>query len=471
MPSPEARQSRIKPLRFACSWSGGKDSCLAFLRAVDAGLEPVGLLTMLTESGVRSRSHGLPVAVIEAQAAALGLPLVTRATSWAGYEQAFVSALRSGRELGAGAVVYGDIDLVDHRAWDERVSASVGLDAVLPLWQEPRLDLLDELRARGVEALLVAARDGLVSPELLGRTLDRALVEELAELGIDPCGEEGEYHTVVVDAPPFSHRLELRAGERVLRDGVWFLDLELHSRVVAQRTAHILTIGDEIVSGDVENTNGSWLARRLAGLGIEVRMLAALRDDIQAVGGFLAARDGVDFVFVTGGLGGTPDDITREAVAAAFGVECTELPELAGRLRQRFAAKGLADYAARWGRIPRGAVPLDNPLGGAPGFALGNVWVMPGLPSEMEAMFDALAERFRGEPIGSWRRSYVTGEGQIVRVLEEATRLHPAVTVGSYPRFTDDGPEVDVVLKSSDPRALAAATAYLETALAAALGS
>jgi molybdenum cofactor synthesis domain-containing protein len=238
---------------------------------------------------------------------------------------------------------------------------------------------------------------------------------------------------------------------------------------VAQRTAHILTIGDEIVSGDVENTNGSWLARRLAALGIEVRMLAALRDDIPAVGSFLATRDGVDFVFVTGGLGGTPDDITREAVAAAFGVECLELPDLAARLRERFGPKGLAEYAARWARIPSGAVPLENPLGGAPGFVLGNVWVMPGLPSEMEAMFDSLAERFRGEPIGAWRRSYVTGEGQIVRVLEEATRLHPRVTVGSYPRFTSEGPEVDVVLKSSDPHALAAATAYLETALTLAL--
>jgi uncharacterized protein (TIGR00290 family) len=210
---------------FVCSWSGGKDSCLAFLRTLDAGLEPVALVTMLTEEGVRTRSHGLPVDVVEAQAAALDLPLVAKSTSWAGYEEAFVSALRAGRELGAARVVYGDIDLVDHRRWDERVSAGVGLDAVLPLWQQPRSELLVELLDRGVEARLVAARDGLVPQELLGRTLDGALLTELAALGIDPCGEEGEYHTVVVDAPPFSRRLELRQGERVLRDGVWFLDL------------------------------------------------------------------------------------------------------------------------------------------------------------------------------------------------------------------------------------------------------
>jgi uncharacterized protein (TIGR00290 family) len=211
--------------RFLCSWSGGKDSCLAFLRAVDAGLEPLALVTMLTEDGARSRSHGLPVAVLDAQAAALGLPLLTRPASWAGYEEGFVSALRAGRELGAAAVVYGDIDLADHRAWEERVSARAGLDAVLPLWQQPRSHLLDELFDRGVVAELVAARDGLVSPDLLGRRLDFGLVEELRALGIDACGEEGEYHSVVVDAPSFAHRLGLRHGERVLRDGMWFLDV------------------------------------------------------------------------------------------------------------------------------------------------------------------------------------------------------------------------------------------------------
>jgi uncharacterized protein (TIGR00290 family) len=180
---------------------------------------------MLTEDGVRTRSHGLRVDIIEAQAAALGLPLLTKATSWAGYEQAFVSALRRARELGAAAAVYGDIDLVDHRSWEERVSASAGLDAVLPLWQQPRSALLAELLDRGVEARLVAVRDGRVPRELLGHTLDRALVAELAALGIDPCGEEGEYHSVVVAAPPFAHRLELEEGKRVLSDGVWFLDV------------------------------------------------------------------------------------------------------------------------------------------------------------------------------------------------------------------------------------------------------
>ena len=231
-------------------------------------------------------------------------------------------------------------------------------------------------------------------------------------------------------------------------------------------TAVVLTVGNEIVSGDIENTNASWLARRLAELGLEVRRLVALPDSVEEVGDFLRAEMGqVAVVIVTGGLGGTPDDLTREAVADAFGVPTEEIPELAEALRARFGPRGLGDYAARWAWIPRGAVPLENPLGGAPGFILGNVHVLPGLPREMEAMFETLAERFRGEPIGSWRRRYATGEGQIVSVLEEATQRHPAVTIGSYPSFLDTGPEVEVVLKSVDAAALGEAAAWVEAAL------
>jgi len=174
-----------------------------------------------------------------------------------------------------------------------------------------------------------------------------------------------------------------------------------------------------------------------------------------------------DVVIVTGGLGGTPDDLTREAVAAAFDVPTEEQEPLASELRHRFAGRGLGEYAARWARLPRGAEPLANPLGGAPGFVVGNVYVLPGLPSEMEAMFDGIAGRFAGgAPIASWRARYRTTEGEIVAVLEEATGRFAAVSVGSYPRFLEDGPEVTVVLKSADEEALAAATAWVEEALA-----
>jgi molybdenum cofactor synthesis domain-containing protein len=237
-------------------------------------------------------------------------------------------------------------------------------------------------------------------------------------------------------------------------------------------SAVVLTVGNEIVSGDVENTNASWLARRLGELGLEVRLLAAVRDTVDEIASFLRDEaDHADVVIVTGGLGGTPDDVTREGVAAAFGVPTEEIPELAGKLRERFGKRGLGDYAARWARLPRGATALENPLGGAPGFVVANVYVLPGLPSEMMAMFETLADGFRGEPICAWRRRYPTGEGQIVAVLEEAMSRHPAVMIGSYPTFLDTGPEVEVVLKSADADALGEAAAWLEAALDRRMGS
>ncbi len=229
--------------------------------------------------------------------------------------------------------------------------------------------------------------------------------------------------------------------------------------------AAILTIGNELVSGDVPNTNGSWIAKRLEPLGIAVTLIASIPDEIGPIAD-LVRREAplVDVFFVTGGLGGTPDDITREAIAAAFGVAQRELPEVAAELRARFARD--PEYVTRWARLPEGSRPLANPLGGAPGFAIANVYVLPGLPSEMEAMFDSIAgELGAGAPIVSWRRTYETTESRIAGVLEQAVERFPGVLVGSYPSFQPHGSEVEVVLKSRDPVALEAATAYLATAL------
>jgi molybdenum cofactor synthesis domain-containing protein len=235
-------------------------------------------------------------------------------------------------------------------------------------------------------------------------------------------------------------------------------------------TASIVTIGNELVSGDIENTNGSWLAARLEALGIDVVLVAALPDDEQRVAVFVRAQAvEADVVVVTGGLGGTPDDLTREAIAAAFDVGLEEQAEIAHRLRERF--HGNPDYAARWAQLPSGSRALEIPRGGAPGFVIGNVYVLPGLPSEMKPMFETVSEELRrGSPIGSWRRTYRTTESRIVAVLEAAGEHHPAVRVGSYPSFGTHGSTVEIVLKSNDPDALAAATAWLEQALADTLG-
>ena len=223
-----------------------------------------------------------------------------------------------------------------------------------------------------------------------------------------------------------------------------------------------MTIGNELVSGDTVNTNGSWLAGRLEELGFDVLLIASLPDDQERVAALVRAEaEEADIVLVTGGLGGTPDDITREAIAAAFGVPQAEQAEVAERLRARFS--GDPEYVTRWAQLPAGARPLEIEHGGAPGFVLGNVYVFPGLPSEMKPMFETIAGELEGgRPIGSWRRTYRTTESRIVAVLEAAGEQHPAVRISSYPSFGADGSAVEIVLKSSDPVALAAARAWLE---------
>jgi molybdenum cofactor synthesis domain-containing protein len=230
-------------------------------------------------------------------------------------------------------------------------------------------------------------------------------------------------------------------------------------------TAAILTIGNEILSGDTVNTNAAWLAQQLEPLGVHVRHTAVVPDEIDEIAMFVRERaPAVDFLLVTGGLGGTPDDVTREAMASAFGLGQEEVPALAAELRARFMRD--PDYAARWAQLPAGARPLENPRGGAPGFVVENVYVFPGLPAEMKAMFDLITDEFRGAPpIDAWRRTYRTRESEIASLLAEAGERWPDVLVGSYPSFEPTGPEVEIVLKSSDGAALAEAVAFVEGAL------
>lgn len=239
-------------------------------------------------------------------------------------------------------------------------------------------------------------------------------------------------------------------------------------RILPDVLGAILTIGNEIVSGDVSNTNATWLAQRLESIGVRIVLAAAVPDEVGTIAEFVRREHGtVDRMIVTGGLGGTPDDITREAIAAAFGVPQQEVPELAADLRSRFPRH--PDYAARWALLPAGSRPLVNPRGGAPGFLIDNVWVLPGLPSEMEAMFEHYADELRGErTIATWRQAYRTRESEIVQVLAGATVRWPQVRIGSYPRFSPEGPEVEIVLKSTDEAALVEAVAWIEPALSAA---
>jgi len=209
--------------RFFCSWSGGKDAYLALQRAMLWRGRPAALLCMLHEDGCASRGHGLPLTLLREQAAALDLPLVTRATTWEEYEATYVEALHELRRSGVQAGVFGDIDLQAHRDWVEGVYDVAGLSCHLPLWQEPRRRLLDEFLAGGSRATIVAVDSSRLGSEYVGLELNDAVIARLEAAGADACGENGEYHTMVTAAPLFSVPVPLVWDGVEERDGHWVL--------------------------------------------------------------------------------------------------------------------------------------------------------------------------------------------------------------------------------------------------------
>lgn len=212
---------------ICCSWSGGKDSCLALHRAAAGGAIPQALLTLFTEDETRTRSHGLHRSVVEAQAASLGLELRTASTSWANYRASLVGLLEEARQDGMESVVFGDIDIEAHRDWELAVARDAGLSGVLPLWGAERRDVLDEWWNLGFEARIVVVRESVMSRDYLGRTLDAELASELEVQGIDACGENGEFHTLATAGPLFRHALKVQAGEAVKRADCWVEDLRV----------------------------------------------------------------------------------------------------------------------------------------------------------------------------------------------------------------------------------------------------
>jgi uncharacterized protein (TIGR00290 family) len=226
VPGGDAAPEPLDRPAFFVSWSGGKDSYLAAQRAVARGGRLAALLTMTEPDGRRTKSHALPLSIVARQAAALGVPLVTRGASWDDYEAAFLDGLGELRDrLGLGLGVFGDIDLQPHRDWVERVCGEAGIEAALPLWLEPRRRLLDELFAAGVSATVVAVNGDRLDRRFLGRRLDHALVDELEAAGVDACGEEGEFHTVVTAAPLFSSPVALRWRGTVALDQYHVIDI------------------------------------------------------------------------------------------------------------------------------------------------------------------------------------------------------------------------------------------------------
>ena len=233
-------------------------------------------------------------------------------------------------------------------------------------------------------------------------------------------------------------------------------------------TAAVLVIGDEILSGRTKDKNIGYIAEYLTNIGVEVSEVRVVPDiEAEIITALNALRTRYTYVFTTGGIGPTHDDITADCVAKAFGVTIDVDPRARAMLLTRIAEKDLNEARLRMARIPAGADLIVNKVSSAPGFRIGNVHVMAGVPLIMQSMLDEVAPTLKtGVKMLSESVRADLREGDIGTQLGEIAKIHPDVMIGSYP-FQDDGrPNTNIVVRSRDRQKLAAAKAAVEAMLA-----
>ncbi len=211
---------------YALFWSGGKDSTFALHRARQAGLDVRYLVNIYEGSTGRVRFHGVRAGLVQAQAAALGIPLVQRHTHPDSFESVFEQVLDDLQGRGVEGVLFGNVHLADVRAWYETRTTRRGFVHREPLWGEPPGRLVRDILAAGYRAVVTSVDLARGQAWWVGRELDWRLVEAVEACGADPCGEFGEYHTFVFHGPGFRHPVRFRLGELVERDGHRFVDLQ-----------------------------------------------------------------------------------------------------------------------------------------------------------------------------------------------------------------------------------------------------
>lgn len=231
-----------------------------------------------------------------------------------------------------------------------------------------------------------------------------------------------------------------------------------------QYTASVIIIGNEILSGRTQDVNLSFIAKRLENLGIvltEARVIADVEQTIIDV--VSAASEQYDYVFTTGGIGPTHDDITTASVAKAFGKQVLRNAEAQALLEAYYPAKDLTDARLKMAEIPEGADLIENPVSGAPGFQLNNIFVLPGVPKIMQSMFDGITDRLiGGDPILT--ASVITNmrEGQIAEGLNELQNQYSQISIGSYPFFKNQKFGVNIIMRTTDGNLLAVAKSDVE---------
>jgi diphthine-ammonia ligase len=210
----------------ALSFSGGKDSVLALDRAIRQGLSVEYLVTMYDAASQRVRFHGVPIALLHAQAQSLGIPLLAYANTPDTFETVFLQSLHDLRQRGITTMLFGNIHLADVRAWYEQRTTAAGLLHREPLWGDAPSMLVREFLARGYRALLTCIEEARTHPAWLGASLSEDLIEAFEQVGIDPCGERGEYHTFVFAGPLFAFPLAYTLGKRRSQAGFQLLDIQ-----------------------------------------------------------------------------------------------------------------------------------------------------------------------------------------------------------------------------------------------------
>jgi len=214
---------------YAASWSGGKDSCFAYWKAISQGLKVSHLLNFINTDSTRAMSHGLDHKLIALQAQAMGLPILQQKVTWETYETGFKDALEKLKLKGIAGLITGDIHLQEHKDWIDRVCGESGIKAVLPLWEMDSTWLLTDFIEAGFKAIVVSVKAQFFGKEWLGRQVDSKLASELkalaAESKIDVCGETGEFHTFVYDGPTFKKPIKIVKSVPIDRDDHWTLDI------------------------------------------------------------------------------------------------------------------------------------------------------------------------------------------------------------------------------------------------------
>lgn len=204
--------------KFVLSYSGGKDSLLACYRAVQDGGQAIGATTTFDRENACSWFHRLPETLLERVAQSLGFPIRIVDTTAERYAADFENALAAFKLQGAGSVVFGDIDIQEHYDWCDARCRNVGMRSVFPLWKNERRSVVDEMIAVGFQAVITTIDATRMRERFLGKTLTHEIVEQMTGENVDPCGENGEYHTFVYDGPLFRKRIEWAPGAPVKSD-------------------------------------------------------------------------------------------------------------------------------------------------------------------------------------------------------------------------------------------------------------